>query len=227
MAEPYQIEEVLAHLNGLYGSRFNPDASKRKAWIEVLGPFTNDDLWKAVRTTLADPKCHEWAPTPMQIAANVPKRDGAALGSSTASCEDCSVLEGYREMAIRWELPDGRLDARVVLASCDCRLGETRRAAGVLPWREQQLRWTAIRIRLTEDGGRVIGGAITSRKRPLLTDEDRYAPDVLSRLEKKPRAAAVALLTASVRGVDPDADERRRAVERDRERDEHGWEVAS
>lgn len=227
MAEPHQIEEVLIHLGGLYGNRFNPDAAKRRAWVDVLGAIENEDLWAAVRATLADPKCHEWAPTPMQIAANVPKRAGAAVGSSTAPCPDCAALDGYREMAIRWQLPDGRQDARVVLAACECRLGETRRAAGVLPWREQHARWVAAKERLIADGGTFLGGGYTSRKRQLLTDEDRYAPDVLARLEKKPRAAAVALLTASVRGVDPSADERRRAVERERERDEHGWEVAS
>jgi len=227
MAEPHQIEEVLIHLGGLYGNRFNPDATKRRAWIDVLGPFENEDLWAAVRATLADPKCHEWAPTPMQIAANVPKRAGAAVGASTAPCANCSKLDGYREMAVRFVLPDGRQGARVVLAACECRLGETRRAAGALAWREQWARWQAGKARILADGGQILGAVYTSASRPVLTDEERYTPEALGRLERKPRAAAVALLTAAVRGVDPSADERRRAVERDRERDEHGWEEAS
>jgi hypothetical protein len=227
MAEPFQIEEILAHLNGLYGGRFNPDAAKRKAWIEVLGPFTNDELWNATRATLADPKCFEWAPTPMQIAANVPKRVGATVGGKVGGCPDCAALDGWREMAIRFALPDGRQDARVVLAACGCALGETRRVAGVLPWREQWARWQGIKARLLADGGEIIGAVYTSERRPLLTDEDRYAPDVLGRLERKPRAAAVALLTEAVRGQDSHAWARERQVERDRERDERGWEEAS
>ena len=75
--------------------------------------------------------------------------------------------------------------------------------------------------------GQILGAVYTRASRPVLMDEDRYTPEALGRVVRKPRAAAVALLTAAVRGVDPSADERRRAVERDRERDEHGWEEAS
>jgi hypothetical protein len=227
MGEPQQIEEVLTHLSGLYGGRFSPDAAKRKAWLDVLGPFDNEDLWVAVRATLADPKCFEWPPTPMQIAANVPKRVGASVRSSIAPCEDCAALPGYREMSIRFTLPDGRTNARVVLAACDCRLGETRRASGVLPWQEQQARWTAIRRRLEADGGRVTSGAITSRKLPMLTSAHRYTDEVRGRGEAKAHTAASAFLFAALRGTDAKAGERARAIEREQERGERGWEVAS
>jgi len=227
MAEPHQIEEVLTHLNGLYGSRFNPDATKRRAWIEVLGPFDNEDLWAAVRATLADPKCFEWPPTPMQIAANVPKRVGASVRSSIAPCEDCAALPGYREMSIRFTLPDGRHDARAVLAACECRLGEVRRASGVLPWREQQARWKHAKARLIADGGAYIDGAITSRKLPLLTSAHRYTDEVRGRGEGKAHSNASAFLFAALRGTDAHAGERAMAVEQDQERDERGWEVAS
>jgi len=227
MAEPHQIEEVLTHLSGLYGGRFSSDGAKRKAWIEVLGPFANEDLWTAVRATLADPKCHEWAPTPMQIAANVPKRVGASVGASIAPCEDCAALPGYREMAIRFKLPDGRMDARVVVAACECRLGEVRRASGVLRWRDQQARWKEAKARLIADGGAYIDGAITSRTLPMLTSAHRYTDEARGRGEAKAHSTAAAFLFAALRGTDAKAGERARAIERERERDERGWEAAS
>jgi hypothetical protein len=226
MGSPHQFDEVIKHLRALYG-RFDPDAAALKAWRTMLEPLSDDAMWKGVHDSLADPKCHQWPPTPMMIVANAPKQAGATGGSSIAPCANCAALDGWREMAIRFVLPDGRQDARVVLAACGCALGETRRVAGVLPWREQWARWQGIKARLLADGGEIIGAVYTSERRPLLTDEDRYAPDVLGRLERKPRAAAVALLTEAVRGQDSHAWARERQVERERERDERGWEEAS
>jgi hypothetical protein len=227
MAESHDLDEILVHLAGLYGARFKVDSARTKAWGVVFEAIPGPELWRAVHVTLASPEHHEFPPTPMQIAANVSRTAGATIGSHSAPCPDCAALPGYREMAIRFVLPDGRHDARAVLAACECRLGETRRASGVLPWREQQARWKDAKARLIADGGAYIDGAITSAKLPMLTSAHRYTDEVRARGEGKAHSNASAFLFAALRGTDAHAGERAMAVEQDRARDERGWEVAS
>jgi hypothetical protein len=229
MCSPADVGDALDYLRDIYGrSDAWPGRVLRGAWEDAFADVPEAAMMAAIKAAMVEsPK---FPPTPMTVAALVEVQSGGpAQGpSGPRACPDCWAVPGFREMAIQWVTPAGKHEARVVVAACECRLGEMRKAGGATAWRDLWDAWRGIRDRLVADGGRVVGGPWrTHRDHPRLTDEQRFTPEDLSRWPRKSHAAAVAGVFAALNGRDEHAYQRARSLERDERRDEWEGEEAS
>jgi hypothetical protein len=230
MADPREIDEVFDALTANYGSPNGwPVPKTRDLWYSELRDYPAEVLMDVASAIMRTPE--KYPPkigTMLGMLAKVGAKGESVGPTGPRACPDCHALPGLREMAIQWVEPRGKHEARVVVAACECRLGEARKASGATGWRDVWASWQRIRDRLVADGGRVVGGPWrTHRDMPRLTDAQRFTPEDLERWPRKNHGQAVAHVFAALNGRDQHAYQRARQIERDGERDEWEGEEAS
>jgi hypothetical protein len=155
----HEADEVCEWMREMYGRRPEwPGRLLRQEWGRVLSEVSFAEGMALVRKLAQDRA--EFPPTPMAFSAAVPAATAGPNGPR--ACPDCYKTPGWREMSIRYRLPDGTEHVQERVAACECAAGRAHSAAKldsgarVLTWRELWAEWQQGRDRLIADGGEVI-----------------------------------------------------------------------
>jgi hypothetical protein len=219
-----EVDEVLDWVREIYGRAQDwPARLLRAEWYRTLRDVTLAEGMDTVRKMAKEHQ--KWPPTPMAVAdALSAGGSDAGTGGGLKPCPDCYAIPGWREMAIRFVLPDGTEHVQERLAACECAAGRVRleskldTGARVVSWRDLWAEWQAARDRLVADGGHVVGVWRTHRDMLVIPVKARTIQAVES-------SGGAAYARAALRGVDERAGMRRRLVAQDALRDEGDGEV--
>lgn len=207
MATEADVDSILETIADAYSRPNFPLPGNRAKWIKDFAATPAAVLQAAADAAMR--KSPGFPPTSMQVAEYI---EGPAAGTVLQGCADCYGTPGRREMAVHFER-DGVVYVVVRMAACDCPGG---RALNVSykPWRDLWDHWN--------NGAGMLAIYFTSREMLSLRTEHRETPAVVAAVKPVPRGSAVAHVRASLAGPDRFAGQRRRAIERDREREWEG-----